>query len=101
MNDKALQELLGQFAEDIINYDQSMTKVGAPPVRFVHTYIEKYAAFIEADKQRAVLDEIKGFDAILMDDSSYESADEVLGALHDYAEARYRQLSKESEGETT
>lgn len=39
--DETVEEAQAVLASDLINYDQRMTKAGAPPIRFVHEYISK------------------------------------------------------------
>lgn len=41
MTDPELDEIMQTLAEDLINYDQRMTKAGAPDIRFVHKYTRK------------------------------------------------------------
>lgn len=42
-----IDEVLGKLAEDLINYDQRMTKAKAPNVRFVHKYTKEAKATLQ------------------------------------------------------
>lgn len=54
-----VEAVLGQLAEDVINYDQHMTRAGAPPVRFVYKHIRKAKAGIELLLLEARQEELK------------------------------------------
>ena len=50
-DDAFLDKILGQLAEELINYDKRMTDAGAPNVRFVHKYNSKAAKALKAWKE--------------------------------------------------
>lgn len=43
----SVEQILGDFAEAIINYDKRMEAAGAPPIRFVHKYVKEAAAKLQ------------------------------------------------------
>lgn len=42
MSKDEITTILGDFADEIINYDKRMSDAGAPNVRFIGKYIKKY-----------------------------------------------------------
>lgn len=64
-----LTQVLGELAEELINYDQRMTQAGAPNIRFVHKYtskakqslIARHKADIKEAERKARIDEVWRF----------------------------------------